>query len=72
MFGQVTCRGVAYWEASEPAAGAACQKRILYGTKDSELWALDADTGEPCADFGEAGKVALRDLPAIFEANQEK
>ncbi len=57
----LTCRGVAYWEAEEPAAGAACQKRILYGTKDSELWALDADTGRPCADFGEGGKVALRE-----------
>jgi quinoprotein glucose dehydrogenase len=57
----LTCRGVAYWEAAEPLAGQACQKRILYGTKDSELWALDADTGKPCADFGDGGKVALRE-----------
>ncbi|MBW2244392.1 MAG: pyrroloquinoline quinone-dependent dehydrogenase [Deltaproteobacteria bacterium] len=57
----LTCRGVAYWEAAEPVIGEACQKRILYGTKDSELWALDADTGRPCKGFGEAGKVRLRE-----------
>ncbi len=59
----LTCRGVAYWEASPGARapGRTCRKRILYGTKDSELWALDADTGRPCADFGEGGKVALRE-----------
>ncbi|MCP5057066.1 MAG: pyrroloquinoline quinone-dependent dehydrogenase [bacterium] len=57
----LTCRGVAYWEAAEPSSGQACQKRILYGTKDSELWALDADTGRPCEDFGEAGKIQLRE-----------
>ncbi len=57
----LTCRGVAYWEADPPAAGERCQKRILYGTKDSELWALDADTGKPCDDFGEGGRVWLRE-----------
>jgi len=57
----LTCRGVAYWEAARPQAGAACERRILYGTKDSELHALDADTGQPCADFGENGRVKLRE-----------
>ena len=57
----LTCRGVAYWEAASPQPGAACQKRILYGTKDSELHAIDAETGLPCADFGENGVVALRE-----------
>ena len=57
----LTCRGVSYWEAESPVAGQACEKRILYGTKDSELIALDADTGALCADFGEAGRVALRE-----------
>ncbi len=56
----LTCRGVSYWEAREPTGGE-CDKRILYGTKDSELWALDADTGVPCADFGSGGKVFLRE-----------
>jgi quinoprotein glucose dehydrogenase len=57
----LNCRGIAYWEAAQPLHGAACQRRILYGTKDSELIALDADTGQPCSDFGVAGRVALRE-----------
>ena len=57
----LTCRGVAYWEAERPQASAGCERRILYGTKDSELHALDADTGQPCADFGENGRVKLRE-----------
>lgn len=56
----LSCRGVSYWQEASPVAGRACQKRILYGTKDSELLALDADTGRPCSDFGEGGRVALR------------
>jgi len=57
----LTCRGVAYWEEAAARRGAACQRRILYGTRDSQLWALDADTGRPCEDFGEGGYVALRE-----------
>ncbi len=56
----LTCRGVAYWE-DEAAAGQACSQRLLYGTRDSELIALDADTGKPCEDFGTNGRVALRE-----------
>ena len=56
----LTCRGVAYWEDAS-RAGAECTRRILYGTRDSELIALDADTGLPCAGFGEGGRVALRE-----------
>jgi quinoprotein glucose dehydrogenase len=58
----LTCRGVAYWE--EPVAkqrGAACARRLLYGTRDSELIALDADNGQPCEDFAAHGRVALRE-----------
>jgi quinoprotein glucose dehydrogenase len=57
----LTCRGVAYWEESTPTAGEACTRRLLYGTRDSELIALDADTGRPCEDFGTNGRVALRE-----------
>jgi quinoprotein glucose dehydrogenase len=39
----------------------ACSRRILYGTRDSELIALDASTGQPCAEFGVGGRVALRE-----------
>jgi quinoprotein glucose dehydrogenase len=57
----LTCRGVAWWEESSPEPGRACQRRILYGTRDSELIALDADTGKPCQDFGRSGRVDLRE-----------
>lgn len=56
------CRGVALWQASDPAeAAASCGKRVLYGTRDAELIALDATTGLPCADFGSNGRVSLRE-----------
>ncbi len=52
------CRGVALW--GEPTA-VSCSQRVIYGTRDAELIALDAATGAPCTDFGEAGRVALKD-----------
>jgi quinoprotein glucose dehydrogenase len=64
------CRGVAYWESPDAAERAAtCGRRILTGTLDSELIAIDADSGAPCGDFGHEGRVALRegigeDVPA--------
>lgn len=54
------CRGVSYWQET-PISNKACSKRIVYGTRDAQLIALDADTGKPCADFGENGRVALRE-----------
>ncbi|WP_102108094.1 pyrroloquinoline quinone-dependent dehydrogenase [Oceaniglobus roseus] len=48
-------RGVAYWEAAEPQEGEACQKIVYLGTMDARLFAMDADTGKPCADFGDNG-----------------
>ncbi len=47
-----TCRGVAYWAAAEPEEGAVCQKRIFKGDFQGNLWAIDADTGIACKDFG--------------------
>jgi quinoprotein glucose dehydrogenase len=56
------CRGVAYWPGGAPAEqGGACGRRIFTGTLDSELIALDAETGRPCEDFGAGGRVALRE-----------
>jgi quinoprotein glucose dehydrogenase len=56
----LVCRGVSYWKA-RGAAPAACAERIFTATIDSELIALDAASGEPCADFGRAGRVDLRE-----------
>jgi len=56
------CRGVAYWQpaAAAPAAAApaaalaACAKRIFKNGEGGRLYALDADSGALCADFGAA------------------
>ncbi|WP_176086102.1 pyrroloquinoline quinone-dependent dehydrogenase [Martelella sp. HB161492] len=50
-------RGVAYWQAKNPVAGEACQKIVYLGTMDAHLFAVDADTGNPCANFGKNGVV---------------
>lgn len=57
----LTCRGVAYWSGRPGGSAKACGRRIYTGTRDSELIALDAATGEPCRDFGRDGRVALRE-----------
>ncbi len=56
-----TCRGVALWQSGDPSETGACRERIFTGTLDAQLIALDARTGRPCADFGEAGRVTLRE-----------
>lgn len=52
------CRGVSYWESGNAGV---CEKRILMGTQDARLIALDADTGKPCTDFGDNGSVDTSD-----------
>lgn len=59
-------RGVAYWEAGQHTSSRAqrsdlvpCSRTIFFGTVDARLLALDANTGAPCADFGDHGTVRL-------------
>jgi quinoprotein glucose dehydrogenase len=54
-----TCRGVAYYAVPAAAADAACATRIIYGTLDARLIAIDAKTGAPCQGFGDDGSVDL-------------
>ena len=54
-----TCRGVSAYTNPEAAEGDACATRIIEGTLDARLIAVDAKTGKPCADFGENGSVDL-------------
>lgn len=54
-----TCRGVAYYAVPDAAPDSACATRILWGTLDARLLAVDAQTGQPCADFGDNGQVDL-------------
>jgi quinoprotein glucose dehydrogenase len=55
-----SCRGVSY-HAQAGATGARAT-RILHGTLDAKLWAIDARTGLPCADFGTGVRVASRNF----------
>ena len=66
----VTCRGVGYYDvqsddtlsAEEKASPALqqCPQRIMVSTVDARLLALNAKTGELCADFGDHGSVDLK------------
>jgi glucose dehydrogenase len=51
-------RGIAYWEGK--SANGAPEARILFGTTDGRLVALDARTGRPAPTFGDGGVVNLR------------
>ncbi|NKB35770.1 MAG: PQQ-binding-like beta-propeller repeat protein [Gammaproteobacteria bacterium] len=54
------CRGVAYWsESNSNKAGETCTKRVLSGTGDGRLIAVDANTGKLCSDFGNEGQIDL-------------
>lgn len=48
-------RGVAYWQADDPKPNKACQKIVYMGTMDAQLFAVDADTGKKCKNFGDDG-----------------
>jgi quinoprotein glucose dehydrogenase len=58
--GRGVCRGVAYYNRASVAAGE-CPARILLGTVDNRLIALDAKTGRSCSGFGKNGSVDLSD-----------
>ncbi len=51
------CRGVSYYAVPDAAPDQACARRIILGTLDARLFALDAATGLPCQDFGSNGQV---------------
>ncbi|HZM90026.1 MAG TPA: pyrroloquinoline quinone-dependent dehydrogenase [Blastocatellia bacterium] len=56
---QLNSRGVSTWLDPQRKDGEPCRRRILMGTNDSRLIALDAATGKRCEDFGAGGDVDL-------------
>ncbi len=54
------CRGVAFYATPGAEASSACATRIIEGTLDARLIAVDARTGRPCADFGRSGQVDIK------------
>jgi quinoprotein glucose dehydrogenase len=58
-YSEATSRGVASWIDANAEPGSVCAHRILLGTLDARLIAVDGATGKPCADFGVNGSVDL-------------
>ena len=54
-----TCRGVAYYAVPDAPADELCATRIIWGTLDARIIAVDAKTGQICTDFGTSGEVNL-------------
>ena len=54
-----SCRGVSLWTDPDKAEGEACATKVIEGTIDARLIAVDAATGEPCEEFGENGMVDM-------------
>ena len=52
-------RGVSSWLDSRRNVGVECRRRIFLATIDARLISLDAASGKPCKDFGDAGAVDL-------------
>ena len=48
------CRAVAYWEAPDVADNTTCSRRVFKGDSFGRLYAIDADSGRSCQDFGAA------------------
>jgi glucose dehydrogenase len=48
-------RGVSYWPGDQQSP-----PRILFGTSDGRLFALDAKSGKPADSFGDNGRIDLR------------
>ncbi|MGH8139346.1 MAG: pyrroloquinoline quinone-dependent dehydrogenase [Steroidobacteraceae bacterium] len=59
QYSDVAARGVSIWEDTDPKREGPCRRRVLFGTLDARLIALDAGTGRPCADFGSGGQIDL-------------
>ncbi|MGA1370228.1 MAG: pyrroloquinoline quinone-dependent dehydrogenase [Pseudomonadales bacterium] len=53
------CRAVSSWSDPDLPASAACAHRIILGTLDARLIALDGRTGTRCADFGNNGEIDI-------------
>ncbi len=69
-FGDFTSRGVSTWRDPAAPHDAHCARRIIAGTVDARLFALDSRTGQLCKDFGRSGVIdlrrALRNAPFEF------
>lgn len=58
-YAEVTSRGVAVWVDPKQEDRSVCRARVFLGNIVGQLFALDAETGERCTDFGDEGIVDL-------------
>jgi len=66
------CRGVASWLDPSAATSDLCRRRIIYGTWDFRVFAVDAHTGARCVHFGRQGEVAFDPgKPLIFRGEMQ-
>ncbi len=54
------CRGVAYYAVPDTAPNEACATRVIEGTLDARIIAVDARSGRPCPGFGTNGEVDIK------------
>ena len=54
------CRGVAYYAVPGANSQSLCATRVIEGTLDGRLIAVDARTGRPCPGFGGNGQVDMK------------
>ena len=60
-YGDFASRGVSTWLDESASRDAACRRRIFVATAQSQLVAIDARDGRPCAGFGRDGVVDLKE-----------
>jgi quinoprotein glucose dehydrogenase len=58
-YSEVSSRGVSAWQDMKGKSTGPCRIRIVFGTLDGRLIAVDGKTGKPCQDFGSNGAVNL-------------
>lgn len=71
-FQHLTCRGVSYYDSENPErnplsvdkqltiASSECPRKVILPVNDGRLFAIHADTGQPCSDFGQGGQIDLQ------------
>ena len=68
---RLKCLGVAYWHDPEAGDTALCAHRIISGTHDRRIIAIDSHTGRPCAAFGDKGEIDVNPLIAATVPAQD-
>ena len=58
-YSETAARGLSTWLDSARAEGEPCRRSIYVADRGARLHAVDSNTGELCAEFGEGGRVDL-------------